>query len=114
MRIGLHVRKAAWNNGVLGPSALSINSLMIDNTIIKESMPCHVSQWQRHSGTVLMSRLARQGTMPDAGMPASSTARHRAAAAAASAAFKVYMNSPLIWNSLSVVDDNRHTVTCKL
>jgi len=52
--------------------------------------------------------------MPDAGMPASSTARHRAAAAAASAAFKVYMNSPLIWNSLSVVDDNRHTVTCKL
>ena len=84
-----------------------VRKLLNDNTIIKESMPCHVSHWQWHSGIALMSRLA-WAVMPDVGMPASSTACHRAAAAAASAAFKVYMNSPLIWNSLSAVDDNRH------
>jgi len=60
------------------------------------------------SGTAsLMSRLAR-AMMPDAAMPASSTSHATyAAAAPASAAFKVYMNCPLICNSLSVVDDNR-------
>ena len=86
-----------------------VHKLLNDNTIIKESMPCHVSQWQWHSGTALMNRLARaRCLMRDASFI------HRAAAAAASAAFKVYMNSSLIWNSLSVVEDNRHTVTCKL
>ena len=36
-----------------------VHKLLNDNTIIKESMPCHVSQWHWHSGTALMSRLAR-------------------------------------------------------